>query len=120
MATVTSTLTVEAKNELLRHLSSMQLHDEGETANKIAVVNSQGGYAGTKTFAFGSPLGGVIDISENIVIEISAGQTVAGIRYIKSNPYGDDNVINSISITPTVAFPYGGKIVITQLKVTLT
>lgn len=118
MTTVTSTLTVEAKNELLRHLNNLSLN-ESDTENKIAAVNATNSLVGATTFTFGSASDGEISNSGNIVIEIPLGETINGIRYYKTNEHGNDNVIEPISITPTT-FTYGGKIVITQIKVTLT
>lgn len=119
MAVVTSALTVDTKNELLRQLNTLRLN-EGTTPNRIAAVNTSNSLIGATTFTFGNPSGGIINKSGgNVVIEIPSGQTINGIRYYKSNDFGNDNVIEPISITPTT-FTYGGKIVITQITVTLT
>lgn len=118
MAVVTSKISEYTKNYMLNTLNSMRIDDRTSTSYVCAYNNLT--EQGKASFSFLTATGGSISkTSPDVVIEIGEGKTVNTLKVIRDNGVDYEDIVDPITITPT-EFPYGGKIIITQITVTLT
>ena len=115
MATGSNVIT---RNTMLQAIKDWNPGSVG-TAIKIGAYTSDASASGvaSTTATYGTPSAGAMNITSNVVLSISAGQSVAHLR-IQKGDYPNDTYIYKKDITPE-SFTYAGTITITSAEISI-
>jgi len=116
MATDTNIL---AKNQMLQAIKDWNPGLVGATIKIGAYASDSSASAiASNSATYGTPSGGAMNITANVVLSIPAGQTVTHLR-IQKGDYPDDVYIYKKDIT-SESFTYAGTITITSAQISIT
>lgn len=109
---------IQAKNIMLQALKDWNPSSAGTAFNFVVYsADADEAQRGSGVGTYGTPTSGSMNITSNVVINVSAGSDVTHIR-IQKGSYPNNYTIYKKDIT-AISFPFAGSITITSAQISL-